>query len=70
MVSSTNLSATWADGLWEVKDSSTGRWYTSTGSQIDAHILNEKLTLISPSSPLGIKIRVAVKRKELEQEDA
>lgn len=48
------------DGLWEIYEIGTGRWWTSTGSGDDAFINNEKLRNVKPDSALGKKIRQAV----------
>lgn len=59
-----NLVAKFDDGLWAVEDRKTGRWWTATSKNLDAHITNENLGLVRAESLLGTKIRFAIAAAE------
>lgn len=63
-MSQITLHAQYDDGLWTVVDTGSRRWWTSTGSNDQAHIVNEKLAPVQASSALGRKIRAAVAAEE------
>lgn len=50
-----------ADDLYEIADPTSRKWWTSTSSGDDARIMNDKLRIVSPTGPLGKRIRTAVK---------